>query len=265
MLIEGPNQQPQDTKGGDNETQEDSHKSAPEAPPPTAPPNLPVAASDEYDSYEGKNYRLSQKQFVAAKITLIVLAIYTGIAGYQAWKMRQATGAAITQTQLLSAQLKGTMSATVRLEEPRFTPDPVTQELTLVILFINGGHIIAPKTNAALRIETLSFPDLKTVLNSRTEMLTINEFGAGGSYSKLITVHDFPGPDRNFISQTKTIRVSGTFSYDNGFGDQFQEPICHAYIGRYNLKNEGYAGSTGGGDGFYPCDRFNELVPYILK
>src|SRR6267378_5021106 len=68
-------------------------------------------------------------------LATIVMAITTGIYTYYArkqWKeMSNSTDLLATQTKLLSAQLKGTMSAIVRFEEPRLTPDPITQETIL--------------------------------------------------------------------------------------------------------------------------------------
>jgi type II secretory pathway pseudopilin PulG len=94
MPIEGPHQEPERPEGADDEAQQDTHESAPELPPPIPPPNIPIPPTNDGDTNQEKNYRLSQEQFVVATITLVVLAIYTAIAGYQAWKMRQATTAA---------------------------------------------------------------------------------------------------------------------------------------------------------------------------
>jgi|SRR5579864_909620 len=195
---------------------------------------------------------------------VLAASVYAGIAAWQLCEMRKATIAATTQTKLLSDQLKGTMSAIVRFEEPRLTNDPITQSPMLVILLTNGGHVIAPKTSATLRIETLSFPDLKTTLDTQVKPLNINELDPGESHGSNYAMRDFPERQRHFATQTMTLRVSGDFSYENGFGDSFKQPFCYSYIGSYNVKNEG-AGSTSGGDGFYPCDRFSELIPFILQ
>lgn len=66
----------------------------PDSPNPSSVPspisNPIVTKSD----YQEKSYRLNQRQFVIAIITLVVLATYTAIAGYQAKQMRLATIAA---------------------------------------------------------------------------------------------------------------------------------------------------------------------------
>src|ERR1700730_7138544 len=55
----------------------------------------PMTENESHDiSNADKNDRLNQKRFVVEKATLVVLAIYTLIAGYQAFKMRTATKAA---------------------------------------------------------------------------------------------------------------------------------------------------------------------------
>jgi len=70
----------------------------PSGPPtilPSDPPsNIPTSLNDTPDPYQEKNYNLNRSQFGVATVTVIVLFIYTVIAGYQAWKMRTATIAA---------------------------------------------------------------------------------------------------------------------------------------------------------------------------
>jgi len=46
--------------------------------------------------------------------------------------------------------------------------------------------------------------------------------------------------------------------------DKFEQAFCYSYVGSYNVKNEG-GGSTSGGEGFMPCERVAELVPYIFE
>jgi hypothetical protein len=60
------------------------------------------------------------------------------------------------------------------------------------------------------------------------------------------------------------VRVKGIFGFDNGFGDKFEGlPICFFYLGSFNVKSVEGA-PTSGGNGFYRCDEFEELVPYLV-
>src|SRR6266404_2625212 len=68
-----------------------------------------------------RQYRTQNSIKRAAWSAFFAASIYAAIAACQLHEMRKATTEATTQTKLLSAQLKGTMSATVRLEEPRIT------------------------------------------------------------------------------------------------------------------------------------------------
>jgi hypothetical protein len=178
--------------------------------------------------------------------------------------MRDQLAESREQNLLTRQQLEGTMSAVVGFEEPRLTPDPLTTEPILLIQLVNHGHIIAPEAHASVEINTVSFPEPTTVFESKADTLTSQQLAPGGNSVKQYSLRDFLQRDRNFITQRKTVTVQGTVGFDNGFGHKFEQPVCYSYIGRFNFKNEG-AGSTSGGDGFYPCDRFKELVPYILK
>jgi hypothetical protein len=127
------------------------------------PANPPVITRSGNDSNEEKKYRLNQKQFVVEKITLIVLAIYTAIAGYQAMKMRTATkaasesaraaeSAATTAATQLELNERPWVTVAITFEEPphahsagpslTFNSDG-TASLNAFVVVKNIGHSIA--------------------------------------------------------------------------------------------------------------------------
>ena len=195
-----------------------------------------------YADYTIKIYHANQKAADAAQRTL---------------------GEVQKQTTLTRQQLVGTMSAAVTFQEPRITNDPITNKEIVVILILNQGHVIAPQAQATFKIDIVTFPNLNRLLESQTYTIVVPQLGPSG-WSQRYPLRDFAPQERQFATQRKTITVKGTLGFDNGFGDKFEQPFCYSYVGSYNIKNEG-GGSTSGGDGFMPCERFEELVPYILK
>src|SRR5208283_5351869 len=67
-------------------------------PPPTFSTilEIPDTIIDKYNTDQKKRYRQERNRFRIEVLTLVVIAIYTGIAGYQGYKMREATEAAKT-------------------------------------------------------------------------------------------------------------------------------------------------------------------------
>jgi hypothetical protein len=173
--------------------------------------------------------------------------------------------AAKNQANLQHEQLEGTMGAIVTLEEPRLTPDPVTGKEVLVMLLKNDGHVIAPEAHATFHIDTVSFPHASAVLKSQSVTVTTAQFKPAATDGKNYPLEDFDQRDRQFATQTRTIVVEGSLEFEDGFGGLFERPFCYSYIGIYNFKNEQTAGSTSGGGGFLPCDRFREMVAYLLE
>jgi hypothetical protein len=86
MPNEEVGQEPRGPESTEDKSTENKGEASPSAPPPALPPNPPQPSADENDSYEHKKYRLERKTFVVAIATLILLFIYTGIAGYQAYQ-----------------------------------------------------------------------------------------------------------------------------------------------------------------------------------
>jgi len=86
-------QEPEYSKGTEDEARHNNPKSPLKTPLPAAPPNMPCSQPSEANSYQEKSYRLNQRQLVVSKWTLVFLIIYTGINAYQACQMRKATKA----------------------------------------------------------------------------------------------------------------------------------------------------------------------------
>ncbi len=202
-------------------------------------------------SFNQKKHWLDYVTFGLELFGLIVLCVYAAYtikiyyANQKAADAAQRTlGEVQKQTTLTRQQLVGTMSAVLTFE-PRITNDPLTATEVVLVQLLNQGHVIAPEAHATVQIETISFPNLNKLLESQTYTVVAQQVGPGAGWSRQYPLQDFAQPERQFATQRKTITVKGTFWFDNGFGDKFEQPICFTYIGNYHFKTE-EGGSTSG-------------------
>ncbi|MGO9640897.1 MAG: hypothetical protein ACLP1Y_06305 [Candidatus Acidiferrales bacterium] len=93
MSTEKSDQEPAGPDATDDRPQQEGDESKPAIPPADQKPKTLITTECQGDAYQEKDYRLAQRQFFIATITLIVLAIYTAIAAYQGLQMRKATKA----------------------------------------------------------------------------------------------------------------------------------------------------------------------------
>jgi hypothetical protein len=171
--------------------------------------------------------------------------------------------AAKDQADLMRKQLVGTMSAVLAIQDPQITTDPITTRDIVILRLSNGGHVIAPEAQINFKLNITSFPEKTTVYQSNSYTIVAPQVGPGG-WSSQYPLPNFSAQDHQFSTQKRTVTVEGTFGFDNGFGDKFEQDFCFSYVGKYNTKNED-GGSTSGGGGFFPCGRFKEVVDYVSK
>jgi hypothetical protein len=94
VAIEDSNKEPKGRDSMESQPGKKNGESIPVAPPASSPPKTSTTKDCQRGDYEEMNYGLRKKQFLVAKITLLVLAAYTVAAFYQACKMRKAADAA---------------------------------------------------------------------------------------------------------------------------------------------------------------------------
>jgi hypothetical protein len=94
MATESVDQEPEGSGSADKQSQKRSGTSQPAVPPAEPKPDVATSTEGQIRAYQEKNYRLARKQYRVATVTLIVLAVYTCAAAYQARQMWRATNAA---------------------------------------------------------------------------------------------------------------------------------------------------------------------------
>ncbi|MGO9642783.1 MAG: hypothetical protein ACLP1Y_15925 [Candidatus Acidiferrales bacterium] len=93
-MIDNPDKAPTSTPSAEDTPKEHHEETTPPAPPPTPPASVPSPPNQEGGSSQEKRDRLERWKFGVEVATVIIIAIYTGIAAWQLREMRKATVAA---------------------------------------------------------------------------------------------------------------------------------------------------------------------------
>lgn len=91
--MDGPNIETQESQGTNDKTY-NKLANAPQKHISISELKIPQAIIDEYHTNQQEQSRKDRKRFCVEVATLIVISLYTAIAAYQGYKMRQATDAA---------------------------------------------------------------------------------------------------------------------------------------------------------------------------
>jgi hypothetical protein len=136
MVFENPQHEPKDAERAEEKAEQNSGNPRPSVPPPNPPPGPLTRCGCDNDSFKERSYRLSNRQFVVALVTLIILAIYTAIAGFQAYQMRIATQAA-NKSAAAAKKAADTADDTLKSSKASFQieqrPYMVTENLQFVV------------------------------------------------------------------------------------------------------------------------------------
>lgn len=156
------------------------------------------------------------------------------------------------QTLLMRQQIIGTSGAVVN-----FAPNIAGDKLYPVLE--NHGHVVSPNAHIKFQMSTAPLFDLNkmTLVGSYSE--TIPQLTVGG-WNHPYDIGLNPG--RDFINQKYTVKIEGTYDFDNGFGDRFTDKFCYLYLAHYLAKTDD-GGTENGGPGFWPCDQFQEKLHFV--
>ncbi|HEV2297902.1 MAG TPA: hypothetical protein VGR72_05245 [Candidatus Acidoferrales bacterium] len=183
-------------------------------------------------------------------LATVFIAIWTGVYTHYAKRQWQAIEG---QNRLLRQQLVGTLAAVVS-----FTPSISGHKLNPVLE--NRGSVISPYAHISFRwgISTLSKPD--AFLRQGNYSNTIPQLPPGG-HGELLDIGITPG--ENFAGQEYTVKIEGSFDFDNGFGDRPPaQTFCYYYLGKAQVLSEQGTIETDSA-GFTPCSDFPERLAYF--
>jgi hypothetical protein len=230
-----------------------------------------ITVSEAAECQNHIEYKKNRRaQWVAALGTwaaVVAASIYAGIAARQLSEMRQATlaaknaaNAASAQAQLMRQQLAGTIGALI---VPRVRIDDVTN--TLEIDLDDLRPTPAPIVHVQFTVSILSFPNRRTFGTPITYSKTITQLSPQGFSVSYPVPAGFGAENKELVTQTKTLRMEGSFDYQNGFGTQ-ESPtnFCYIYIGHFDF-NIAPGQSAYGPPGFQECQRAQAMIPFEEK
>jgi len=248
MDAEQPIQKKERASGSGSETSRENEASQAPGPSPEHKP----------DPYQEKNHRLSKRQFLVATITLVVLVVYTTIAGYQGMQMKRATDAAkqssdaaIEQVKLMRQQLIGTQAAALKFSTG-FSAEGFEVGIT------NIHDVAAIGTHITVRMTQVSLPKGLplggSVVNEVTVPLIVKDKPFGRQWPVPWPQQEFRGDD---WPGKQAVRVEGEYSYDDGFGNKVSESFCTVYLPRFRIimKNE-----SASGEGPVECEGLESTI-----
>jgi hypothetical protein len=174
------------------------------------------------------------------------------------------------QTTLMRQQLVGSQGAIVSLngEFITATPDELATNFTISVGLKNTGHIIANKVDMRLNVQVFDFSTNRLV--GRIWPCHFEIFALAptdpprtppAAY-RLCHIDQFSSTDSKLIDNFKrTVAIDGILTYDNGFGEVREEPMCYRYTPKINT---GVKYGIDGDDHFYECSQFQAIRDRIL-
>ncbi len=241
----------------ESQTDDSSNKGSPSQPISSAKVQVPQSTINHNDSQKHKQECRQRWKFRFQTLTVIVITLYTIIAGIQACQMRRATEAARESTDLLRKQLVGTQAANVALRLSIYPNN------ALSVMFDHRGVVAAREVRFVFHAIRKRIPGLEEIEAAITHtayepILSPQQIYAPKEYS----LPGFTPSVMDAIRRTEqTIMVTGQFSYDNGFGDMHREEICMYWL--TGIPNR--TSDQGGANEFFPCEDFPVRLSNVLK
>lgn len=190
----------------------------------------------------------------------IVLAIIGTITGLVALTVQRksaeaaatAAGTARINAELTRKQLVGTQQAIV-VFSPNFSGSTINPVLE------NHGHVVSKNAHVNFRWGIAPLSNLDAFVQQGTYSQTISQLVIGGSNEPLDIGAKL---GQEFSRQKYTVKIDGTYDFDNGFGDRFSNTFCYFYLAHYRASMEA-GGVESGGPSFWPCSNFAQKVSYV--
>lgn len=226
--------------------------------------------ADEQGEYEkaqrNKDYRQQSVIVVAACWTALFTALAFGAAAYYAHIARRQLDQMIMQYPTLkesadaakdSADLARQVTESTQQAQVEANCGPSIElgnSYAVTCSLGNLGKSFAKKVRGEFRISVESYPSRKVIRELPILQLTVAQLGpVGGSASTASGSVVINGLDVQMIKDGKrAVSVSGSFSFDNGYGTTLSQSFCWEDI-RVAIINSGYSGNDFWGDSFLPC------------
>lgn len=195
--------------------------------------------------------------FTATMLAFGAAAYYAFIAKQQKDTMEGTFQQIRNQTILTRQQVVGTQAAFLRLT---YDFDPINKAISISIdnegLYLQSQHVAAKNTTLRFGVSRRQLPSGKILWESPSITRSIPHIGQQ-TFREIYQVPMSGQDQRALHDWLQTIRIEGSFSYDNGFGDLIpEEALCQSYLGPFDIEYAPGQHSGNGQGGFARCDAF---------
>jgi len=249
----------------DNDTADPNSNAVPEVKIPSSNPGYSITCQSKRDKWD-------IAKFVAEFVGLAFLILYTlYTAGIYCANQRAAQAAHDTlgeiqkQTTLMRQQMVGMEAAVVEIPEadPQLNGDSLGRAANVTVNFGNSGHIIARNVHVSLEISRWTLPQERALGKPIYQDWTIAAISPNKTPIAHVIRLNLPADQMVLLNEMQqTIKISGSFVYDNGFSDIVTQPICSKYL-FYVARNKS-GRETGRGGGFQSCEQFPAALDSAL-
>jgi hypothetical protein len=209
--------------------------------------------------HEEKTRRFEAKSRWIPLLSVLLGIISTSTALVALLQQRKSVDAATTAAgtarigvELARKQLVGTLGAVV-VFMPNYSANVINPVLE------NRGHVISRNAHISFEWGIAPLNSLDTSIQQGTYSHTFPQLVVGGSVEPLNIGISL---GQEFSMQRYTVKIEGTYDYDNGFEDRISENFCYFYLAHYRASMED-GGVESGGPGFWPCSNFAQKVRYV--
>jgi hypothetical protein len=239
-------------------------------PPPTVTVNalleVPVAVREYYEAHNKHKWEPRLKTGI--EIAGIAAALWLGYLNLsvlheirkQTPEINKAAEASDKQAQLLARQMESTLAVFINL-------DLGLNEEGLSVSIQNFGHSIAHGGKGQITVTRMLLPSQKAMGSATYDIMPPDLMSIDrphlNEWAHLYVIPGFtPYSIENVARTEESVTVSGSFSYENGFGHKMTMPICSSYIS-YRIRNS--VGGAPGVQNFVPCKEFDGVLRTAIE
>jgi hypothetical protein len=123
----------------------------------------------------------------------------------------------------------------------------------------NRGHVVSRNAHINFRWGIAPLSNLDTFVRKGSYSKTIPQLVVGG-FNEPVDIGIKLGYE--FSEQKYTVKIEGSYDFDNGFGDRISDTFCYFYLGHYQARMEDGDIETGSPN-FWTCTDFLPRLRYV--
>ena len=241
---------------------------------PTVRPEMQPPPTHPYCkiTYEKKRDGWDRAKMAAEFVGIVFLIIYTlyttGIyrANHQAAVAAQNTLCEIQKQTLLMRQETIGSQGAILVFDPTVAFDPFLGygDVSFAVRAV-PGRVAARNVAVDLTVQRITLPSKKPIGSplqcsiSAPQIVATDSLRLGQAQVCRLLAFNQEAIDEIMFTR-QSIKISGLFSYENGFGEMFKQNICRIYLAyKYTGFISPGRGTSGGDSSFHDCAEFDQL------